>query len=278
MSVKRTVSFFILGFLVMFMLAYLYAFVTSFSPIIYLNFVLLLMFGSFIGLVSYLQAYFGVIRERKYWISLSIVNSVLMWYISWIVYILAISNETSFVSMKGFDVFINLLLKPDFVFQTIHDLSNHGVWTVSFLSSDSFTYWMVWIIEFAIFIVAPIMFLKQQSTFPYSELNERWYKEFVLSRDFGSILVFKNALERLETKPIEIIEELGFGKANNYSQISVFYLPNEKVQYISIFHITIDREDKKSKEEIFHLIKLDTQNAKELISKWEGKHNKYIFF
>lgn len=278
MNAKKIIPVFGIGLIVLFVLAYLYAFVTAFSPAIYLNFFLMLMFGSFIGFVSLLETYYGLIRNKKHWMVLSLINSIVLWYISWIIYILAIANETSFMSIQGFDHFMSFLIRPDIVFLTINDLSHQGLWSVSFLSPDSFTFWMIWIIEFMVLLITPIIFLRKQSTFPYSELNEAWYKEYVLSRDFGSILGFENALERLKTKPNDIIEEIGFGKANNYCQISVFYLPNEKTQYLSVFHIVIDREDKKSKEEIYHLIQIDKQSAKDLISNWKGKPNKFIFF
>jgi len=256
---------------VAFGVSYLYGIVSAVIPLIYLMFVCTVFFGTILGYVTIFSNYFSKQLHQPSKLGIAALSGVFAWYCSWVSYIIFLGRDQVISTSEAYFTNLTLLFQPTEVFRIMGEINGIGLWAIGDIPLRGSTLTIFWVLEAIVIIGVPIILVFKQHEQPFSEKHNSWYREFILEKDFGSVFGLPSFKEDLTQNPIETIDGIGFGKANLYTQVSIYYLPQEGVQYLSLFDIRIDREDKTEKNEIVHLIEISTQDAQHLMDKWKAK-------
>lgn len=270
-SMPKSFIGFIIILAVSFPLSYLYGIFCSAIPMIYLTFIFTVFFGTALAYISIFAHYISKQIHKSSQLIITGISGLISWYFSWVAYILYINKDQfESVSEAYFSNFV-LIFQPSEVFRIIGEINVYGLWKIDEVTVNGSPLTMIWILEALLIIGLPVILVYKQHQKPFSEKQNTWYREFVLEKDFGSVFGKTHFKEDLLLNPIATIESLDFGRGNQYTQISIFYLPQEDIQFLSLFDIRIDKEDKKEKNEIVHLLEISTQDAEALMDIWKAK-------
>ena len=267
-----SLSKFIIGFLILFLisygLSYFYGVISAVMPWIYLNFICTVILGTALGYTTIFTGYITKQTHRISEIVLTVTAGLMAWYFSWVAYILQLSKYEVGSSFKAYFTNFILVFEPNEVFNIISRLNETGLWELGGGVIKGTMLSFIWIIEGLIIIGVPIILLLKQSQRPFSVTHNKWYKEYIIAKDFGSVYGIPSLEEDLRLNPVSTIEGFNFGSANRYTQVSIYFLEEEGIQYLSLFDIRIDREDKTEKNEIMHMLEISTQDAKAIMENW----------
>jgi len=255
--------------------SFIYGVLVAVIPFVYFNIFICGAFGLSIGYGVRVSAKLFVVTDKKISIINSIINGILGVYLSWVVYLIFLSSGSSLLTELVNSSF--LFFKPGLVYQIISDINVYGAWGMFGAAINGTLLTIIWIMEAVIIVIISYFFLKKTPVFPFSSSLNKWYKKYSLSKDFESISMQKDFVNRLQSDCKTVISELEGGLAYHYATISIFYLENEETQYLTVENIRKDREGKsKNTVVVVHLLKITTSEAEDLIKKFHGKRS--VFF
>lgn len=252
-------------------LSYLYGVISSVMPWIYLNVVCTVFLGTALGYASIFVGYMTKQIHKASEIGLTVFSGVTTWYFSWVAYILHLYREQLVSSSEAYFTNFILIFQPWEVFGIISEINQVGLWQIGDAPINGWPLTFIWLVEGLIIMAIPVVLVFKQHKRPFSATHNKWYREYILDKDFGSVYGIPSLETDLQANPVLTLEGIAFGKANQYTQVSIYYLAEEGTQYLSLFDIRIDREDKTEKNEIIHMLEISSQDAKTIMDMWRAK-------
>lgn len=253
-----------------FLVSYIYGVVIAVSPLVYFNFFITLGFGMALGYGVRIISKLTSITSKSMSVKISFTSGILGVYFSWGVYILYFVSQDTMFDAYFRDPF--LVFNPYEVFQIILEMNVYGLWEIFGIPFKGWVLTIVWLMEAGIIITVSTLAVKNQPQSPFSLKKDKWYKKYILSKDFESIAMQEKFREDLAGNCIEVIDTLGNGLAYHFSMVSIFFLEEENKQYLSVENVRIDKNGKgKNATEVIHLLAISTDEAKKLMDKYYGK-------
>lgn len=246
-------------------------------PLIYVKALITIGYGfSFGYIIKILSKIFKLKNFKSRMIAL-IPIVLIGYYFQWTHYIVNIATD----GIPSFKDFAYYSFSPNSFFIFINKLIQNGAWEVSNTLIKGFNLKLVWMVEFLLIIIVPILFVLKLPNNPYSESLNKWYPKYILTKEFEKIYSkarFVINLKKLGSQ--QMTTTLGRGRANNFSRISIFYLERESRQYIMVekVEITSGNNTKTKIETVVEPIEISTKEAKELMDIYEYKKESYLEF
>lgn len=251
-------------------LGYLYAILTIFNPVLYLSFLTTVGFGFILGLICRGLVRLSHNRSKKHQIIQAIIIGILGNYAQWTAYILYVFNET----VPPFGLYIDNLhwfVFSENFFAAIVKINTVGIWSIFGITFKGFVLTIVWVIEFLIIAVLPVIAVIKAPTRPYSELLKKWYPKYTLIKDFESISTGNQFRGHLKSAPLEAIDSLQKGNGLRYSKIHLFYLKDEEAQYLTLEKIFIGGKGKKDSSIIINNFLINQSDVEQIFKKYDYK-------
>ncbi len=253
-------------------LGYIYSVVIILIPIVYLNFILTIGLSLTLGLIVRFLVRITKNRNLKSKLLLALTFGLLTNYFQWAVYILyAYDGET-----PNFFYFLSNLywiIIPENFIDIIIDINKFGLWSIFGIVFTGFGLTIIWLIEAFIIIAGPLVAIYKTKTYPFSELLNKWYPKYTLSKDFKSVSTVNKMIDDLQTEPLKSIQELKYGTGLRHTKIHVFYLNDEENQYLTFENIYIEGRGKgrKNSDIIINNFMIDKITAKSLLDNFDNK-------
>ncbi len=253
-----------------FIISYIYGVIIAVSPLVYFNFFITVGFGLTLGYGVRIISKLSSIIDKKTSTKISLASGALGIYFSWVVYILYFLAQDSLFDSYFIEPF--LVFNPIEVFQIITEINTHGLWEIFGIPFNGWILAIIWMIEAAIIMIVSTLVVKNQPQSPFSLRHDKWYKKYILHKDFESIALQENFRKDLATNCKEVIGLLGNGLAYHHAMISIFFLEEENEQYLTVENVRNDKSGKRiNSTEVTHLLPISRDEAKELIEKYHGK-------
>jgi len=273
----RSVISYAIGIAIAIVLGYAYSILTAIIPIIYANIILCFAVGGVLAFLNRFLFRLSNNRSIRSQIIHAIVLALVVNYVQWTTYVIYIfSAEVPSLTM----VIKNLtwIFQGTDFFGAISEINTYGSWSLFGGVVKGFLLTGVWLVEFLIIMVIPLISAFNGKVYPFSETQNKWYKKYTLRRDFQSIASIENLQNGFAADPTKTIEDLGLGNANRYTKIHIFHLPNESNQYISFEKTHIDHKGNKIKDIVINNLKIDEQTAKTIMANFENAVEKLDIF
>ncbi|MEN7549243.1 hypothetical protein AAG747_15065 [Rapidithrix thailandica] len=244
----------------------------------YFQIFITLGFGLLIGFGSVFFSKIGYVRNNSQKILIAAIASVAGWYFQWIAYISYVyDNDLSIVTFN-YPYYWFYLRHPSFILQSMLAINETGLWTFEGMPFKGIVLGIVWLLEAALLVGTAISVTVQYPITPFSENLKKWYRKYTLKFKFEPIHSKEEFTGELFKNPEELISQMGPGDKNEYSRISIYYLPEEEeTHYLSVDNITKGYSNKISIK-VIHLYKIDTHTAQSLLGKFQFKTNIFNLF
>lgn len=260
-----------LGTILAIILGFVYNFLIVIIPIVYINFFFTVGFGAVLGYGIKFFSRFSKIRNHRQTIMLAGIVGGIGFYFQWIAYFVFLSSgEHSFQAYQdNFDLFYNPLLFTELILQ----LNKIGSWEMFGIMFTDFPLWIIWGLEAILITGIPILIAYKHPIVPYSENLNKWYRKYHLKYQFESISSQNQFKQRLLNDAEQTINNLSHGAPYRFSEVSIFFLKDEQIQYLSVDNIFIeDRgKGKNRRTSIIHLVQIENSSAHLLMDKYGTK-------
>ncbi|MEM7103068.1 MAG: hypothetical protein AAF502_08070 [Bacteroidota bacterium] len=257
------------------LLGYIYALLTFINPILYINFLMTVGAGLLLGLLARFVIRLVKIRNRKSKYLLTGILVLLFHFFQWSGFMLfAISD--GYMGIGPFLSFLPVCLNPVFFFGIIAELFQTGYWVIFGGTIKGFVALLVWTAELAIAGGLAFQAVVMTKDYPYSEDLARWYPKFTLDNQFRSVVGSDAFIEKLNADLIGTLDEIAEGIAYKYALVHIFFLPYEKVQYLSFENVFIEGRGRGKTNSSLPInnLKISTEDAKMLMQKFGAKQER----
>ena len=256
-------------------LGYIYSVIIIIIPIVYLNFLITVGFGTMLGLICRTLIRFSHNRNKKSQIIQAVIIGLLANYFQWTAYILFAYND-AIPSIGLYLENLEWIIIPKNFFAALFEINRIGTWGMFGITFNGFALTFIWIIEFLIIITGPIIAVVKTKSYPYSEHLQKWYFKYTLFKDFESISTAKRFINELASEPIRVIENLGNGSGLRHTKIHLFYLKDETKQYLTFERIFIEGQGKGKKNStiVINNFMISKSDAEDLLNKFENKRER----
>jgi len=253
-----------------FFVSFFYGMLIALSPLVYINFFITTLFGLTLGYGVRIISKIFKILEKKILIGLSITSGIFGVYFSWVAFMLYFVAEGAI--LHAYFIEFLLVFEPLVVIDILKEMNAQGLWEIFRINFKGWILSIIWIIEAGIIIGMPLKVALEQKQAPFSMSSNKWYKKYILQKDFTSIFRKKLFLEAIHENCITTINELDNGKATRFARISVYYLKEENEQYLSVENVTRAKNGKKENaQDVIHLLLISTSEARALIENYHAK-------
>lgn len=163
-------------------LAVVYAFVTWYSPFVYLNFCFTVILGGGVGWVAFRLARRRHLRSTGGATGLALVAALAAVYVQWATYLTLMAGLEAGTTNTSFDatIFVGLLLSPAHMWKMMHIISATGSWTLLGVTPSGSFLWLIWLAEALIIALVALTFGADAVGHPYSETARAWATETTL--------------------------------------------------------------------------------------------------
>ncbi len=243
-------------------LAYIYALIIYWSPIVYLNLIVCGVFGFALLLMSNAIADFAHVRARKWRVLLALTAGILGWYFHWCAYIPSVFNE----GIASVGEYFGFILSPGSVFAGLELFNELGVWSIGSMSNTGTFGKVVWGIEALLIIGIPLLLSGASKVVPYSETYRKFYPKYVVPHVYHALV-----------PPVELAQTLldeGVGafaklltepQGNKVTRFELYQLEGETTHYLDIVETTVtqdsDGKEKTSDRVVVDNLALSTERA-----------------
>lgn len=260
-----------LGVALAILLGFVYNFLLVVIPFVYVNFIISGAFGAILGYGVRFFSRWTKIRSKRQTLILAGITGFVGFYFQWIAYFVFLSSiGHSFQAYQdNFVLFYNPVLFGDLLLQ----LNRVGSWSMFGVMFTDFPLWIIWGLEAVLIIGVPILLIHRHPIVPFSEKFNRWYPKLVLKNQFESIAGQNQFKEELAKDVEKTIKELSYGASFRFSEVSIYYIHGEEVQYVSVDNVFIaDRgKGKENRSSIIHLLEITDKTASNLIEHYGAK-------
>lgn len=252
-----------------------YGLFSAVFPIAYLRIFMPILFGYAFAYGILIILKISRLRSKKLRLRITLIITGVMYYVHWAFFILAVFKNES--NPDYYNENLSFLTMPFEMAQIIADLYTYGLWEIAGITIQGFPLIIFWVFELLILFAMPYWIVVNYPIAPYSEQLDKWYGCYDLYKDFESIYDIQAIQQDIVADTVAAVTNLPHGSARNFSQISIYYLEHETRQFLSIFNVKSSMNGKNvKKQEVVHLIAIDTEAAKTLIKKFYAK--KRFFF
>ncbi len=265
--------------IITFFTGYFYTSFVTMMPFIYINFFITIGFGFGVGFLVRMLVRPTHNRSKKSQMILALVAGLLANTFQWLTFILyALSGDMP--SLSAYFESLSLLFIPLKTLSVIGEINKAGLWSIFGIPFNGFLLATVWLIEFALITILPILTLRSAKAYPYSEALGKWYGKFTLNNDFEAISAVSQFTEDLMTDAVAAIEKLAPGSGWRHSKIHIYHLEGEQFQFIDIEKINIEGRGKGKKTSTLQINNLQLENrvAKVVMDKFKNTKERFDIF
>ncbi len=222
-----TVLMLALGTLVALISSFIYAVISRYNPIIYIQFFVTLGFGAVMGITVNSVGYKMKVRNRFFAVLISMVIGMLGLYFAWVWYIWML-----------FDWDTNLLIfQPTVTYEIMQGLAENGIWEIKGGKPTGIRLYCFWILE-AVIVLVMCYITGAEAWAPFCEECHCWTEK----RDALSIAKADPALitSAMEDEQYDIIPPLAAGEINpaDYMSVLCYTCPNcEDSGYLTVSNV-----------------------------------------
>lgn len=245
-----------------------YALFLGYFPVIYINFVVLISLLFITAFLAKVSVKLCKIRDFKTKLILAGISGLFAYYFTFL-------STDYFIYRNQKDIFTFLTFETlSFPISTIINdaiyIKSHGGWNINGLPINGTLLVIIWVLEFLLFISAPIYYIFILEKSPFSEATNTWYTKYVINHDFEYIGAQKIFTTDLTENRLQAIYNLKHGTGKRFSHINIFYLPNDDIAYMSIINKVRRKEDTSYTQDfpVLQLVQISAKEAEELINKY----------
>ncbi|MGF6271890.1 hypothetical protein ABIB38_000232 [Massilia sp. UYP11] len=220
--------------------AWLYAWLTTHSPLVLLDWVAMCVFAGVMGVAARQVARRAKARNPLWMGGLGLAIGVAGWYAHWAAW-LAIADAGSFSSLLG---------APQDMWRFGMMLAEHDVRHVAGMRIEGSALVAGWIAECILLTTLPRSLARSAAEEPFCELTNSWATPVALPRKFAWIEEPDVVVHRLETAPTELLSILGAGVATDavrYGAVTLYRTAGDP--FVSIDNVKVERDAKKENKE-----------------------------
>jgi hypothetical protein len=273
-----------LFFLVLPILAYIFAYLSWYTPILGLNILVILGFSNAIGIaVSKLVVKFGKVRNPGFVKLITFLAALAALYYAWSVWIALYTNVSdaynfgylSFaVAVAQTTDVLWLITNPGDLFELMDKVHETGTWSIGTKQNHEGTGMLkggfltiVWIIEAIMLFVFPYRKTSGKASLPYSEEFNMWLPVLKVSN-----LCYIDDLDMIEANQNDLDETFSLqkNKAASFSQIMIYGLP-ESEKYLTLINYQSFRDSKMKLSFNREIAENQVQISDELFNKIESQ-------
>lgn len=262
---------FAIGILIAITTAFIYNFLIVIMPFVYINLFITIGFGITLGYISKFLCRLGKVRNTQHQLYMASVVGLAAFYSQWIAYfVFLVNGKFSFHAyQESFAFFYN----PRIFFSMLLELNQGGAWSMFGVMFTDFPLWIIWSLEAFLIVGIPVIIIIKHPKIPFSEKLNRWYPKYTLDYQFNNISTQNQFKKDLAENPEQAIKRLSYGHANRYSEVSIYFIKDEEYQYLSINNLFIanNGRGKKNISPVVHLLRISTEVAEELLTKFGRK-------
>ncbi|NOS93228.1 MAG: hypothetical protein HOP30_15010 [Cyclobacteriaceae bacterium] len=260
----------VISFIIAILFAYVYNILILIIPIVYVNVFITGIFAAALGYTSKFISRLAKIRNSRHNLVLAALTGFSGFYFQWIAYAAFLNTNSLW-----FDAYIshfNFIYNPIGFLTAIIEFSKVGSWSMFDVTFRDFPLWIIWTIEAGMIIGFPIFIMIKHPIVPFSEQLDHWYPRYRLTYEFEKITMRIKFNEDLLSNPEATISALTYGAPGRYSEVIIYYLKDEQIQYLSVDNVLLeDRGSKKDIDHVVQLLKIDTTTAELLMKKYGNK-------
>ncbi|MCT4645821.1 MAG: hypothetical protein N4A74_12610 [Carboxylicivirga sp.] len=257
-----------LSALVSILSAYLYALLVAFIPFIYLNAMITGVFGIVIGFTVIYISRITLIRNAKVRFTIGVVSGIIGVLAQWLVFLFfLVTGEIPLQDTIQQGVF---LLDPVILKDLLSELYNYGTWSIFGVTLRGIPLLLIWLAEAVIIIGAPLLLLLKYPISPFSEKLNQWYPKKVLAQDFAYVSGVVSYIKELRDSKAENLLHYPRGDGHRHSRVSIYFMEQEEIAYLSTDNIYITSGDKGGKDidPVVRFVAIPNQVAKQLLDKF----------
>lgn len=249
----------VVGSVIACFLAFVYAYLILYIPLVYINFLITAGFGAVVGIAAAALLKNRKVRNGGVAMVTALLITAIAYYYAWVSWLWALGRRYGDAGEVTTSVFFGLLLQPAEVWKAILTVNENGAW--SFRSGDPVTggvLWGVWALEALIIFGASLLIAKGwMEAEPFCENCEVWCesKENVLAATTQNVEEFK---QRMEAKDFRYLESLGAPAAEcaDWQQIDLYTCPKcMNTNTLSAKRVVLKVEKKETKKEESDILK-----------------------
>lgn len=255
---------------------YLYSALTIYIPLIYVNVLILIGAGLVLGNGTLILCKLSRVRNATVRYTLVLVMGIIAWYVQWSVFSFNYMTD-SLPSLTQLWDCLTGFMTDAYLWEAIGYYYSKGGFTVGGFHIFELVLIPIWVVEFIIFVAAPFYFATKYVPQPYSEEYEQWYEKFTLLRRFRVITDSPFTIEKLHNDSFTYLNELKSTSRTAHTQVSVYYMPREKQQYLLLEHITYGSKNNKKTTPIIRNIAISNQQAGAIMEHFDHKKNSFTF-
>ena len=237
------VLIFVVGTVVTWLLALVYAYAIAEIPFVYISFLLTYFFGKGIGLTVNWLGKRGKARNTNFMINAAVILTLFGLYACWAIWFNAIAGRTDY------------FLWPGEVIGLIQVIAKTGAWSVFDSTPTGGALYGVWAAEaLIIFIGALRAVISKSRDTPFCEECNEWADDKVTIGPFTSITDKKAFTDQIEQRAFQAITELKILPSvyRKFSRIVLLRCPNceQGNRFLTVMNIKIDLDQNDNKTEI----------------------------
>ncbi len=262
-----------LGFGIMFgiILSFLYTFLVVTIQFPYFNLFILLGYGMALGYITLYATRLGKIRNKKQAIFLALVVGIFAYYFQWVSFLNFFFTGNH--DFEGYQESLGSLPSAGLLLFILNEVNSMGTWLVFDVVLNGPALWFFWIFEMVFILGLPPLMVYRYPIIPFSEELNSWYRKYTLKYQFESIATQQAFRKEFKINVPETINKLNYGAPTRYSEVVVYFLERENVQFVSVENVFIeDRgKGKTNRSSVIHLQPINTTEAKQLMEEYRSK-------
>lgn len=260
-------------------LAYVYANLTWFMPIIYVNFLLTMVLGVAVSYIVEFVLWFGKCRSSRHALMIAIFAGLFTVYFQWAVWLQIVSSlEQGYTSGEKYELIIAYFINPATMLELMKLISDTGVWEIAGTTISGAILWLIWAIEAGIIIALIITRTRKFVHEPFCETSNKWATRYNLS-GLTSIQNPKDIKVELSNKNYADLEALvPADEMRAHAALTFYHCEMEDVYYLTINNKIVfigTKEVKTINNFLVEYIKIDRTIAKQLIEKYGEKESMF---
>lgn len=254
---------------------FFYAVFIFYIPIIYANFLVTTVAAMTAGYATQILTRLANIRCRQHRIGLSIFAGLVLWYSSWTAFFLILETEHPSFGQYYLDALH--WLNPVNFLNAVLVIAETGAYNIGSIPVNGLLAYAVWLLEFGVLLGLPFFVFGRKQVAPFSEDLNKWYGRFKLEPDFQFIAGSSSFIEQFQSIGPEVIEQMDKGRAERHAKFIVYYLPDEKQQFLGAENVEYDSTQKRSKSSWVHApVTISSEEAQDLMQRYHAKKEFWI--
>lgn len=264
-------------------LSFLYALGVLHVPSVYISIILTLGLAYVLAVIVTVGAKKLRIRNSVVGMLIAFLAGLTAYIFHWPAYVamlLADSNEAAFDFPVIFDILRQIIEQPEGLPDIIKNILEVGVWSLGNSANAPAVngpfLLIIWIIEFLIFVLAPVFWVKNNLAQPYSEKSGKWLKASEMPLPIAYVEEV-SAMERAfamndfealsQPLPDEAIAE-------KYALVTVYY--DDFTSFVTVTNVILSGSGKKQKKKekiVFKFLAVSPEVAQKTASALGGVLN-----